>query len=183
MEQGTVYWDRVCSWVWERYLSQGRGLSSSRGTTLWVLLPASKHRARRISSFVLGSSCNLSRSRMSATISSTCRGESEKSQSFLLYFLPFSSLSTMSSNSRGLVAILSVTLFSRQSSGVLKARSAGPNKGSSYQDPLEQMPAHSPYIQRGGLRFPRRHKALQKEGKSSGRTSGLPLLAEVNFHL
>lgn len=110
--------------MWERYLSQGRVLFSSRGTTLSVLLPASKHRARSISSFVLGSSCNLSRSRMPATISSTCKGEPENPQSFLLYFLPSSSLSTKSSNSRGLVAFLSVTLFSRQSSGGAKGQTS-----------------------------------------------------------
>ena len=40
---------RVCraggctSELWERYLSQGRDLLSSRGTTVWVWLPASKH--------------------------------------------------------------------------------------------------------------------------------------------
>lgn len=94
----------------ERYLSQGRGLLSSMGTTMWALFPASEHMARRVSSFVLGSSCMLSRSMMPSTTSSIYRVEPEESQSFLLCFLPSSSLSTNCSNSRGLVAILSVTV-------------------------------------------------------------------------
>lgn len=130
MEQGKVDWDgERAPGQRERYLSQGRGLLSSIGTTLWVLLPASKHMARRVSSFVLGSSCNLSRSRMPSTISSTCRVEPGEPQSFLLFFLPCSSLSTHSSDSRDLVAILSVTLVPSQSSGVPGARPAGAAKG------------------------------------------------------
>lgn len=80
------------------------------GTTMWALFPASEHMARRVSSFVLGSSCMLSRSMMPSTTSSIYRVEPEESQSFLLCFLPSSSLSTNYSNSRGLVAILSVTV-------------------------------------------------------------------------
>lgn len=64
----------------EVYLSQGRVLLSSMGTTLWVLLPASKHKARMASSFVLGSSCKLSRSTIPSTISSIYREDPKESQ-------------------------------------------------------------------------------------------------------
>lgn len=92
LREGRVYWaGEYVPRPWDRYLSQGRGLLRSKGTTWWVLLPANKHMARRVSSFVLGSSCELSRSRIPSTISSIYREEPQESQG-LLPCLPSSSL-------------------------------------------------------------------------------------------